>query len=550
MEEVNGKTGVDETRTMTPTTKATARSSNQSLWLPTGVLPRASRRLMKRRFVWHPFWPPSLTKHIKALLYKRLLCKPKPKVLDKCFGYGKDFGAKYELGKELGTGSIGQTFSARGKKGELKDQPVAVKIISKAQMEEEFWIEDVRREVKILKALSGHKHFVKFYDACEDDDNVYIVMELCEGGDLSHLRDRIFAREGKFTEEEAKAIVAQISSAVSFCHLQGIVHRDIKLQNILFTSGGEDAEVKLIDFGISDFVRPGEILSRICGTVLFLAPDVLGECYGVEADAWSIGVITYYLLSGRWPFVAPTRSGIFQLVEESDPSFDDLPWQSISPEAKDFVKRLLNKDGFQRMTAAEALAHPWLRDEIRHPIPLDILMYSLVRISLRRRKLLKCAAQKALSKAITEDQLVYLRAQFRLLEPNTRDGSVSLENFKMALSRNATDLMDEIWVPDTLTAMESLANRNMYFEEFCAAAIHIHRLEGLEGWEQIVSTAFEHFERDGNRVISDQEFYRELKIRGPEALSFAQDCIRNSDGKLNLIGFTQLLRGRPKLPKN
>ncbi|OMO57703.1 hypothetical protein COLO4_35173 [Corchorus olitorius] len=457
----------------------------------------------------------------------------------------QDFGAKYELGKELGTGGIGQTFYAIGKNGELKDQPLAVKIISKAKMEEEFWIEDVQREVKILKALSGHKHFVKFYDACEDDDNVYIVMELCEGGDLA---DRISAREGKFTEEDIKAIVAQISSAVSFCHLQGIVHRDIKLQNILFTSGGEDAEVKLIDFGISDFIRPGEMLSRICGTVLFLAPDVIRERYGVEADAWSIGVITYILLSGRCPFVAPTTSGIFQLVEESDPSFDDLPWQSISPEAKDFVKRLLIKDKFQRMTAAEALAHPWLRDEIRHPIPLDLLMFRLVRVYLRR-KLLQCAAQKALSKAISEDQLAYLRAQFRLLEPNTRDESVSLENFKMALSRNATDLMDEIWVPDTLTDMESLANRNMYFEEFCAAAIHILRLEGVEGWEQNVSTAFEHFERDGNRVISDQEFCHELNISGPEALSFAQDCIRNSDGKLNLIGFTQLLRGRPKLPK-
>ncbi|OMO81242.1 hypothetical protein CCACVL1_12529 [Corchorus capsularis] len=179
-------------------------------------------------------------------------------------------------------------------------------------------------------------------------------------------------------------------------------------------------------------------------------------------------------------------------------------------------------------------------------------MYRLVRISFRRRKLLKCAAQKALSKAITEDhdQLVYLRAQFRLLEPNARDGSVSLENFKMALSRNATDLMDETsWVPDTLSAMESLANRNMDFEEFCAAAIDILHLEGIEGWEQIVSTAFEHFEQDGNRVISDQEFCRVFNISGPEALSFAQRCIRNSDGKLNLIGFTQLLHARPpKLP--
>lgn len=196
----NGSVGVESVKN-TP-----ARSSNQSPWpspyphgvsaspLPAGVSPSPARASTPRRFFRRPFPPPSPAKHIKASLAKRLGGgKPKEgpipeergteqdQSLDKNFGYSKNFGAKYELGKEVGRGHFGHTCSAKVKKGEFRDQPVAVKIISKAKMTTPISIEDVRREVKILKALSGHKHLVKFYDACEDANNVYIVMELCEG---------------------------------------------------------------------------------------------------------------------------------------------------------------------------------------------------------------------------------------------------------------------------------------------------------------------------------------------------------------------------------
>ncbi|OMO70241.1 hypothetical protein COLO4_28677 [Corchorus olitorius] len=439
--------------------------------------------------------PPSLAKHIKASVVKWLWGKLK---------LGLDFRAKYELGKELGRGMFGYTFSARAKTGELKDQLVAERA--------EDWTEGAMREIKILRALSGHKHFIKFYDTCEDHNNVYIIMELCEGGDLSN---RIRARGGRYTEEDAKALVTQILSAVSFCHLQGIAHRDLKPKNLLLTSAGEDAELKLIDFGLSDFIRPGERFQDFVGTICCMAPEVIHGSYSLEVDSWSIGVITYLLLSGRWPFWGRTRSEKLQSVQESDLKFDDLPWSSISPEAKDFIKRLLNKNTEERMTAAEALSHRWLRDESR-PIPLDILMYMLVSLYLLQKPLRR-AAQKALSKALTEDE---------------------------ALSRNATDIMDESWVPETLSVMGSLANGNMYFEEFCAAAIHICHLEGVEGGEQIVLAAFEHFEQEGNQVISEEELCQEMNMSGPKALSYVQDCIRKSDGKLNFIGFTKLLGKR------
>ncbi|XP_057532162.1 CDPK-related kinase 3-like [Amaranthus tricolor] len=516
---------------------------------PAGVAPSPARST-PRRFFRRPFPPPSPAKHIKASLAKRLgQGKPKEgtipedsgnegggQMLDKTFGYGKNFGAKYELGKEVGRGHFGHTCCAKGKKGELKDQVVAVKIISKAKMTTAISIEDVRREVKILRGLSGHKHLVKFYDACEDSNNVYIVMELCEGGELL---DRILSRGGRYPEEDAKAILRQILNVVSFCHLQGVVHRDLKPENFLFTSRSDDADMKLIDFGLSDFIKPDERLNDIVGSAYYVAPEVLHRSYSLEGDIWSIGVITYILLCGSRPFWARTESGIFRAVLRADPNFDDVPWPSVSPEAKDFVKRLLNKDYRKRMTAVQALTHPWLRDE-NIPIPLDILIYKLVKSYLHATPL-KRAALKSVSKALTEDELFYLRAQFALLEPN-KDGRVSFENFRMALVSNATDAMKESRVPDILNSMTTLSYRKMDFDEFCAAAISTHQLEAREGWEQIASIAFEHFEQEGNRIITVEELARELNL-GSTAYSILKDWIRSSDGKLSFLGYTKFLHG-------
>lgn len=536
-----------------------ARSSATSPWpspyphgaaspLPVGVSPSPARST-PRRWLKRPFPPPSPAKHIKASLARRFGHPKQPREgpipedgaaepeqsLDKNFGYNKNFGAKYELGKEIGRGHFGHTCHARGRKGELKDQAVAVKIISKIKMTTAIAIEDVRREVKILRALSGHKHLIKFFDACEDANNVYIVMELCEGGELL---DRILSRGGRYTEEDAKLIIVQVLSVVAFCHLQGVVHRDLKPENFLFTSRSEDADMKLIDFGLSDFIRPEARLNDIVGSAYYVAPEVLHRSYCLEADIWSIGVICYILLCGSRPFWARTESGIFRAVLRADPSFDDLPWPSVSPEAKDFVKRLLNKDYRKRMTAAQALTHPWLRSE-SHTIPLDILIYKLVKSYLQATPF-KRAALKALSKALTEDELVYLRAQFMLLEPN-KDGRVSLDNFKMALLRNATEAMKESRVPEILNAMAPLSYRKMDFEEFCAAAISTYQLEAVEMWEQIASTAFEYFEQEGNRIISVEELARELYV-GPTAHSILRDWVR-SDGKLSLLGYTKFLHG-------
>ncbi|TVU32038.1 hypothetical protein EJB05_23754, partial [Eragrostis curvula] len=554
----------------TPARSSAAGSPWAGSPLPEGIAPSpATSATTPRRFFRRPFPPPSPAKHIKASLARRLgqrspttaaqtQAKPPAEApipehvgggevereLDKSFGYDRSFAAKYELGKEVGRGHFGHTCLARARKGDMRGQVLAVKVISKAKVDSPLMttaisIEDVRREVKILKALSlsGHSNLVKFYDACEDALNVYIIMELCEGGELL---DRILSRGGRYQEADAKLIVEQILSVVAFCHLQGVVHRDLKPENFLFSTKDEHSPMKIIDFGLSDFIRPDERLNDIVGSAYYVAPEVLHRSYSTEADMWSIGVITYILLCGSRPFWARTESGIFRSVLRADPNFDDSPWQSVSPEAKDFVKRLLNKDYRKRMTAAQALSHPWLRDEQRQ-IPLDILVFKLAKAYLRSTPL-KRAALKALSRAITEDELIYIRAQYNLLEPSSRDGRISIDNFRMALLQKCTDAMKESRTLEILNALEPLAYRRMDFEEFRAATISPYQLEALGRWEEIASTAFEYFEQEGNRAITIEELAQEMNLSSA-AYSIVRDWIRPSDGRLSFLGYTKFLHG-------
>lgn len=502
-------------------------------------------RIFKR-----PFPPPSPAKHIRALLARRHgSVKPNEATipegnecevgLDKNFGFSKQFVAHYEMGEEVGRGHFGYTSSAKAKKGSLKGQDVAVKVIAKSKMTTAIAIEDVRREVKILRALTGHKNLVQFYEAYEDDDNVYIVMELCRGGELL---DRILARGGKYSEEDAKAVMVQILNVTAFCHLQGVVHRDLKPENFLFISKEENSPLKAIDFGLSDYVKPDERLNDIVGSAYYVAPEVLHRSYGTEADMWSVGVIAYILLCGSRPFWARTESGIFKAVLKADPSFDEAPWPSLSSDAIDFVKRLLNKDYRKRLTAAQALSHPWLANYHDVKIPLDMIVYKLVKAYIFSSSLRK-SALAALAKTLSIAQLAYFREQFTLLGPN-KSGFISLQNFKTAVTKNSTDAIKDSRVLEYVSMVGSLQYRKLDFEEFCAAAISVLQLEGMESWEQHARRGYELFEKDGNRPIMIEELASELGLSPSVPVHVVlQDWIRHSDGKLSFLGFVRLLHG-------
>lgn len=267
---------------------------------------------------------------------------------------------EYELDEEIGRGSFGRTHGARARKitsnGSFR---VAVKIISKRRMTSQTEVDDVSREVCILRMLQGHENIVNFVDAYEDNSNVYIVMELCNGGDLGN---HILDKGGRFSEENAIPLVWQILSSVAYMHSLNVIHRDLKPENFLFATCADEKRslLKAIDFGLSGKCHPQEVLEDIVGSPYFVAPEVLKKAYDLKADQWSVGVITYVLLVGSRPFYGRTESEIFKAVLGEEPDFEAA---NISRDAKDFLSKLLTRDVKSRLTAAQALDHPWLQGQ-------------------------------------------------------------------------------------------------------------------------------------------------------------------------------------------
>lgn len=283
------------------------------------------------------------------------------KNLKKAIGYS-DLNDLYEIKEKVGKGRFGLVRRGINK---ITKEDVAIKIMSKKNMSI-FDLEQVKNEIEILK-IANHPNIVKLYDVFENIDYFYIIMEYCAGGDFfSYIEDRNF----KMTEERASQIIQQLSTAVYFLHEYGIVHRDLKPENILMTDKTDEANIKLLDFGLGKILGPGECCSEAFGTLSYVAPEVLLEKpYNKAVDLWAIGVITYLLVSGFLPFYDENSDREIARQTINDPTpFPPAIWRKISSEAKDFVSNLLSKDPEKRMTIKEVLEHPWLHKYLKDPV--------------------------------------------------------------------------------------------------------------------------------------------------------------------------------------
>ena len=227
----------------------------------------------------------------------------------------------------------------------------AMKSIHLSRIADETFVEELKNEIAILKRLD-HPHIVRPIETFNHRNQLFIVMELCSGGDL-------YSRD-PYTEEEAARIVDGILSAVSYMHNKGIVHRDLKYENILFVNESPKAVVKLIDFGLSKTYGEGQEMHDGVGTIYTMAPEVLKGNYTAQADLWSVGVIAYMLLSSQMPFYGKKRRHIVEQILQCKYDFKGRRWQRISPQAKAFVEDLLVDNPDERATAEEALVSTWL----------------------------------------------------------------------------------------------------------------------------------------------------------------------------------------------
>lgn len=232
----------------------------------------------------------------------------------------------------------------------------AVKVVSKSQIKTKKNKTKLWAEIKLHQMLQ-HPNIVRFDDCFEDDENVYMILELCAHGSLMDL----LRRRKRYTEPEARFYLTQLIGACQYMHDNNVIHRDLKLGNLFLDA---DMNIKVGDFGLAALIEnPGERKKTICGTPNYIAPEVLFDTtngHSFEVDVWSVGVILYTLLIGKPPFQTKDVKAIYRRIRENRYEFP--PDKEISGPAMDLIMKILNSNPEQRPTLTEILQHPWFQD--------------------------------------------------------------------------------------------------------------------------------------------------------------------------------------------
>jgi len=217
----------------------------------------------------------------------------------------------------------------------------------------------LEREITILKKVT-HPNIVPLYEIYEEREDIVLVMKLIKGGDLF---DQIQKRN-TFTEKDASNVIRQLLEAVKYLHEINIVHRDLKVDNILCDTKGQDLHVYVADFGLARmFESENALMQSRVGSLEYTAPEIFASIpYDKSCDLWSVGVITYILLTGLFPFADKSPMKLYEKITNVDYNWDECP--DVSPQVKHFVGELLVSNPKERYTAALALQHPWVKGQV------------------------------------------------------------------------------------------------------------------------------------------------------------------------------------------
>eukprot|EP01121_Diplochlamys_sp_Union-15-3_P021696 TRINITY_DN8915_c0_g1_i5.p1 TRINITY_DN8915_c0_g1~~TRINITY_DN8915_c0_g1_i5.p1 ORF type:complete len:466 (-),score=101.43 TRINITY_DN8915_c0_g1_i5:1-1398(-) len=272
----------------------------------------------------------------------------------------------YEIFEQLGSGAFSTVHRAEHK---VSGEEVAVKTMKKGAIA----IKELRREVYIMREVSGHENIIALLDIYEEEKQIHLVLELVTGGELF---DKLVEME-YYSESDAAKLIHQLINIVKFLHTKNIVHRDLKPENMLFVDPSAET-IKLCDFGLADYMGKNVGLSGVVGSRTYMAPEILKmKTYGKPVDMYSIGVIMYILLCGYPPF-EPER-GITEL------EFPSPDWDKISDTAKKLIANLLAPDPSKRLTAEQASAHRWILGETAPQKPLTGSLRTLKKYNTHRK---------------------------------------------------------------------------------------------------------------------------------------------------------------------
>ena len=440
----------------------------------------------------------------------------------------KDIRTIYKFkGEPLGDGNFGQVRKAYRKDDKEKKKYFAIKSISKKNLAEKDFT-NLIKEVNIISGLS-HPNIVNFYETYHDKHYFHIVMELCEGNDSYQ---QIVKKE-KCDEKKVVSLIAKVLLGIAHCHSRGVTHRDLKPENILYESNSPDAEIKIIDFGLSRKYSKDVKLHSVLGTPYYVAPEVLKGSYDQKCDIWSIGAMTYLLLCGKPPFNGSTDKEIFNSILNSDVKFDTPIWNNVSNNAKSFVRLCLEKNSAKRPNVIKALDHPWFTNvlnathrlqNLREDILMNIKNYNI-------KKKFKQMIIKHLLTSMNRDELKIYKNVFFAID-FTHNGCIEPHELKKAFELKKIAITEEE-INHLFKIMDQNLKGAIDFTEFLMAGFDRKQLFTNEK----LTKAFNYFDINNSGFIENNDLYDNLLRNGKQCINtndinfFIYDALKDLDDK-------------------
>ncbi|XP_039008387.1 serine/threonine-protein kinase ATG1a-like isoform X2 [Hibiscus syriacus] len=261
----------------------------------------------------------------------------------------------YILGPRIGSGSFAVVWRSRHRQHGLE---VAVKEIDKKLLSSKV-SENLLKEISILSTIN-HPNIIRFFEAIETEDRIFLVLEYCDGGDLA----AYINRHGKVSEEIARHFMRQLAAGLQVLQEKHLIHRDLKPQNLLLSIKGETPQLKIGDFGFARSLTPEDLAATLCGSPLYMAPEIIqNKKYDAKADLWSVGAILFQLVTGKPPFNGNSQLQLFQnILRSTELQFPEGSLQELHPDSVGLCRSLLRHNPVERLTFREFFNHKFLRE--------------------------------------------------------------------------------------------------------------------------------------------------------------------------------------------